>query len=311
MEGRKTAHTDSELQTIYEEHKFEKKYFSNFVDYYHLCFDELYQDMKDYSDEDFESEDDSIQASALSISIDYMHAFIELINKGHGETWAHEMAHSNEDVERAAYFSYHDMKAENPEQAEKEMLLYCKNTGGDEFFQKHFFFFFREMENPANIVEKATTYSDTYKEQIKKGKSEIYAHEYAFFLADDYNEIYCEDYAYAYEQAIVQNKSLEYAERYADEYASALVNIKCRSGICDDEDMISFAIEKVNALMISWEYANEHELNDRKSFMAIYARIHLDTYYADEPLQPYMSEEEMNKMIMEKVLAEYERRGGK
>ncbi len=309
-EDKKTAHTESELLSIFEENKFDKRYFSNFLAYYQFCFGELYDDMKDDSDDDLEP-GYTIQASALFISLEYMNIFIDLINKGHGEKWAHEMAHTIENVERGAYHTYFDMKANDPEQAEKELVIYCKSLGGDEHFEKYFLYLFREMEHPDYIVEKAKTYSDTYNKLIKKGKSEIFAHLYADLLVDNFDEIYCEDYAIAYEQAIQNNKSIEYAKLYADKYASALVNIKRRHGIHDDEDLITFAIEKVNAYMISWEYAEEHELSNRKLFRTLYEQIHLDTYYADEPLQAYMSEEEMNKMIMEKVLKEYERQGGK
>ncbi|MEI7676414.1 MAG: hypothetical protein WCJ03_06525 [Bacteroidales bacterium] len=309
-DDKKTAHKETELLAIFEENKFDKRYLSNFLAYYNLCFGELYHDMKDDSDEYLEP-GYTIQASALSISLEYMNTFIDLINKGHGEKWAHEMAHTCEDVERGAYHTYFDMKANDPEQAEKELVIYCKGLGGDELFEKYFLYLFREMEDPDCIFAKATTYSETYRKLIKNGKTEIYAQQYADLQAEDYHRIYCEDYAYSYEKALINNKSIEYAKLYAEEYASALVDIKRRHGISEDEDMINFAIEKVNAYMISWEYARDHELSDRKSFMSLYERIHLDTYYADEPLPVRMKEEEINKMIMEKVLAEYERRGGK
>jgi hypothetical protein len=311
MADKKTAHTESELMAIYEENKFDKRYFSNFVAYYQLCFDELYSDMKDYEDDDFEP-GDSIQASALSISIDYMHSFIEMINKGHGQTWAHQMAHSCEEVERAAFYTYFDIRAENPEQAEKEMLIYCKNINGDELFQKYFFYLLRELENPDYIVEKATTYSNTYKEQIKKGKSEIYAHEYANLYADnEFVQSYCESYAYAYDKSLQEGKSEEYARRFADLYSNRIgENYSRLSDALKDEDF-NFWHEKMIGNMKGWEYATENKLSDIESFIDLYDNTHINTYYADEPLSPKMSNEEIDKMILEKTLERYEKRGGK
>lgn len=304
MEDKKTKHTKTDLLAIYQEKKFEKKYFSNFAAYYHLCFDELYQDMKNYSEDDFEP-GDSIQASALSISIEYIESFIESINQGYGEVWAHEMAHTNEDVDRAAFSTYHQLKYDNQEQADKELRIYCKSLGGDENFEKQYLYLVENLENPDCIIEKATTYSEAYKQQIKKGRSEKFAHQYAFLLADDYNEIYCEDYAIAYEQAIIQNKSVEYAELYADKYASALVNIKRRYGISDDEDLMNFAIAKVDAYIFAWEYAQKNPFKDFNQFAHSFENEYINTFFSDHG-RPKGSVEEINNKILKRVLAKLE-----
>lgn len=152
--------------------------------------------------------------------------------------------------------------------------------------------------------EKATEYAEDYKKQIKKGKSKLFAHEYADLADMGYHSIYREEYAYAYENAINEEKSEEYARFFADEYASELVDIKRRYGRSEDEEAIDFAIEKVNGRMKAWEYVSEHKLEDTERFSEIYENIHLDTYFADNGM-PNGTLEEIDKEILEKALLRY------
>jgi hypothetical protein len=302
--NKKTAHTETELLAIFKQDGNDEKYFSKFLEYYKVSFNELFEDYKNWTDDDFD-EGDSVQASALWCTNDYIQKYIKLIEKGHGEEWAHQLANSLEDGERAVYFVHSNLKTINPELAKKELLIHTKALGGDEYFEKHYLLLFEVQADPKGRIETAQNYSRIYKEKIANGKSEIYAHHYADLIADgDYHEIYCEEYAFAFDKTISANKSEEYAREFADKYASALVDIKRRFGISDDEEMIDFAIEKVNAYMKAWEYNNEHPLKDFKRFAEIYENEHLNAYFPDEIIKN-KSLEEIDSLVLEKTLERF------
>lgn len=306
MSDKKTPHTESELIAIFKQENIEEKYYTKFLAYYKTCFDEFYSDMKDYEDDDFD-EGDSIQTIALRSANRFIKPYLDLIKKGHGEEWAQELATSAEDGERAIYFSHSELESVNPELAKKELQIHSESLGGDEYFVKHYLYLFEVLDKVEGRIEKARYYSEIYKEQLAKGKSDIYAHQFADLKADgDFHEIYCEEYAFAYDKAIFESKDDEYARKFAEKYAYALTDIKRRYGISDDEEAIDFAIEKVNAYMKAWEYNEVHELKDFKRFAVIYQNIHLNTYYADEGM-PDGSIEDIDKGILLEALEQFNR----
>lgn len=301
MINKKTAHSEAELIEIFTKDNIDPKYFNKFITYYHSCFDELYEDHKDWNEDEW-PEGDSVQASALWSTNNYIKRYLEHIALGHGEEWAHEMAYTNAEGEKAVFCVYTDLSASNPEIAKKELLIHAKSFGYDEHFVKHFIFLFEEVADPVGRIETAKNYSKIYKEQLSKGKSKIYAHHYADLIScGDYNEIYCKEYAFAFDKAISENKNENYALVYADKYGSALVNIKGRYGISNDEEMIGFAIQKVNAYMKAWEYATENKLVDFKRFAEIYENVYLNTLHS-ESKDFNKSKAEFEKQVLEEVL---------
>ncbi|MFC2176189.1 hypothetical protein ACFLR1_04395 [Bacteroidota bacterium] len=304
MKDKKTAHTETELVAIFNQNNIEEKFRSEFIAYYKHCFDELYGDMKNFKDDDFD-EDDSIQASALMLTNEYIERYLELIAQGHGEEWAHQVADSAENLERSTCYAFWSLRSTNLDLAKNELLIHCKTLGGDTFFEKHYLFLVEGIQDPDQVKRKAKAYSEIFKREISMGKSEVYAHEYAVLMADgEYHEIYCKEFAFAYDKAINQNKSTDYAHLYADKYGDAVVNIKRRYEYDDEEEAIDFAVEKVNAYMLAWEYGKSNKLKDFQRFAAIYEHVHLNTYYADEG-RPLGSKEEIDKGILERTLDKF------
>ncbi len=304
MSDKKTAHTEAELIKLFKQDGIAEQYFSKFLAYYKICFDDAYEDYKDWEDNDWD-EGDSVQASALWCTNRFIKPYLELTAKGHGEEWAHEIAHSAEEGEKAIFFTHADLHAINPELARKELLIHAKSLGGDVFFEKHYIFLFEVVAEPEGRIETAQQYSKIYKEEIAKGKSAVYAHQYADLISEgEFHETYCKEYAFAFDKAIGKNKSNEYAKVFADKYANSLVDIKMRYGISEDQEMIDFAIEKVNAFMKAWEYAKEHRLNDFNRFAEIYENEHFNVYFPNE-IAPDWSIEELDKLVLEKTLARF------
>lgn len=118
------------------------------------------------------------------------------------------------------------------------------------------------------------------------------------------HKIYCEEYAFAYDKAIQDGKSDEYAYAFANKYGEELVNVKGRFGINDDEESLDYAKQKANAYIDGWEYASENKISNLNDFIQIYEHIYLNTYYADDGM-PNMSIEDINKMVAEKSMKKY------
>ena len=300
---KKIAHTQNELITIFKQQKIRESLLPKFLSLYKSLYNEFYEEMKDYEDDDFE-EEDSIQSDALFCTNLYIKPFFELTENGHGEEWANLIAESREEDETKTYYTFNELKKSQPELAQKELVLHCNNLSKDEDFRRYYLFLFGLGEGFEEPYERAIKYAQAYKEQIKKGKSKLFAHEYAEYANSNYNEIYKEEYAYAYEKAILAEKSEEYARVFADKYGSDLVNIKRRVGISDDEGLIDYAIEKVSSFMKAWEYVSEHKIKDSDRFHYIYEHEYLNTYFANNGM-PKGTLEEIDKAILKKVLLEY------
>lgn len=304
MENKKWRPSETELIEIFNKQNMDQKYQTKFVGYYNYCFDDMYSDYEDWENSDWE-EDESLHKSSMNVTGMYFEEYLELIAKGHGEEWAHSLAHTAEDGERAVYHTYHEVREIDKELAKKELAIYIKSFGEDHYFEKYLQFLFEDLADPDGRVKSAKEYSKIYKIQLEKGKSEVYAEKYADLMAgSDYHEIFCEDYAIAYDKAIAENRSERYASLYAYKYASAVVDIKRRYGISEDEEMMDFAVEKVNAFMHAWEYAQENKLDDFERFARLYENIHLNTYYADRG-RPNLSNEEIDQWVLTETLEKF------
>jgi len=304
MIDKRIAHTQDELFDIFKEKQIEEKYFSKFLDYYKVCYGELDESYKDYEDDDFNG--GSVQESALFVTNLFIDGYLELMAKGHSDEWAYPLAHDGEFGERDIFHAYSNLHKINPQLAKKELLIHANSISTDPNFLKHYIYLFEVVDDVEGRIASAKNYAKIYKEELKKGKSEIYARQFAFLMADGYyNQIYCEDYAIAYEKAIKGGKSIDYAETYGDKYGSALVDIKRRHGISDDEEMIEFAIEKVDAFMKAWEYAQENKLENFLTFASIYESNYFDTYYPDD-IQPIAITVDIDKIVLEKTINNYE-----
>ncbi|WP_433835660.1 hypothetical protein [Flavobacterium anhuiense] len=305
MSHLRTAHTTTELTAIFEESGMPEKYFDQFLMYYETCFKDFLKENEQYRDEDF-AEGESVQSDALIVTKIHIELVMKEISKGHGDEWAFAIANCTEEDERAHIFVYNELKNINPELAKKELLILCKSYSGDDFFEKYFISKFEKGCDYFNYAKRARKYSEIYKKKLTEGKSKIYAHQYADLIAnEEFSKIYCEEYAYAYDKAISEAKSEEYAVVFADQYGSALVDIKSRYGISDDEEMINFEIEKVNIFMKAWAHNQELQLTNFKRFADIYEQVHMKTYYNDQNKSPVIESKEINKDILERTLHSY------
>jgi hypothetical protein len=298
-----TPKSKEELRLIYDQKDFDPKFLQFFQDKYYLCFNELLNDTNDYTDEDWEEEGYFIHENSLKIALNYLDIFLKQIIQGHGSEWSHLYANYLDETEIIFYHTYHDLKEINPDLARQEIITVAKSISDDEIFQTYYVNLFENLANPNNRIETAKKYSELYKKALLNRKTEIYAHQYADLMVDideDYNEIYCEEYAFAYDSAITQNKDEKYARYYAELYASALTDIKRRAGVSENIDMQEFAILKIQAHMIAWEYAKDNKIKDSDRFIEIFVNVFLNYEFADLKFS-----DETEKIILEKALERF------
>ncbi len=244
-------------------------YPSQFYPRFLLRYTRAFNDLKNQYDEfeegvedcSFESIEEEVMQGALNIITEYSQIFMKEINSGHCEEWTdlvtREYSCSYDNYDEAIYYAYSDMSKKDKELAKKELNIYRKLLGEDEFFEKHYIFLCEYVgwcNTPT--VEIARNYSKIYKQQIALGKSEVYSHYYAERKAYDiYPELYCSKFAYAIEQAILKGFSGFDAMDIADSYADAILNgwhyvylhqfTEEDPGIIRDEELEDFILKVV------------------------------------------------------------------
>lgn len=307
MIDKKTPHTEAHLTEIFKEKGLNEKHFPKLYTYYKHCFVELYEDEYiNWTEEDYNETGDSAHKDALSVTEMFIEAFLGEKAKGQGDEWAFAVASCVEEGEVVYHIVYDEIKKTNPKMAKQELLIRSRSFGGDENFIKHYILLFESGSGYSDSVENAKKYSEIHKDQIAKGKTTVYANEYARLKSSDmnYHIIFCEEYAYAYDKALHEGKSETYALEFAEVYGEELVDIKARYGISEDEEQINYVIEKVDVYMTAWEYNEKHKLQNFKLFADIYETIYFNSYYPNEE-GPTGTKEEIDVKILEKVLKQY------
>lgn len=250
--------------------------------------------------------------SLLEVPKDYINCYIQCREKGFSEVWSNketELKISMDD-HNYVFTCYDEIATVNKENALKDLLVFCKTKKGDKLYMDFIIDHVTRHEYTERPIEElAADFSRIYKEQLEKGKSEIYTKKYASLMAgDEFHKIYCEEYAFIYDQSLALGKSDEYADRYAEKYASELVDVKRRAGISDDEESLEFARAKAKAYINGWEYANKNDLKDKSLFMDCYSNSYLNTFFSDN-LDEWSTIEECEDIALQKTLEKFEKKG--
>ena len=168
----------------------------------------------------YEPEQDDIDGS-IDIATEYINIYVGQIEAGLSEIWAETYANlrTTEDVDDSTWKTYWKIcDLQNREQADKDLAIFAHFLDDNPRF----------VENYINIFINGGTIKDTYDFLklydllIEKGKSEVYAREYALHHIDTPDDDYCHIFAAKYEECI--NKGIEsykaatIAEAYEDCY---------------------------------------------------------------------------------------------
>lgn len=293
-------YTEQELVAIAKANGIDEKHFQHFVTKYNQNFTQV---KDEYVEEEYE-EGETPKTITLNITLRYLVKFIKQVEKGHSEEWADLYADSEEEEEVTFNNVYFAIRNKNKEQAKKELLIHCKSVGADEHYIKHFIFLFEEGDGSLKPDIKAAIYSEKYKEQIALGKSELFAHEYADLKAmNQYTEIYCYTYAQAFDNAIQQGKSNEYAFLYAEKFGDYVGNNYSKMSDLEEDPDFEFFHDRIIGYMKAWEYAKEVKMENSTTFISIYENLYINAYNSEDRNYD-ISEEELDAQILNKALAQ-------
>lgn len=254
-------------------------------------------------------DEDYTPASLLQVPLNYIGFYAKSREQGFSIMWSKRYAdyQISDDTRDLICRLYRAVAESSQEEADKDLTVFCRINDGDKLYEAYLKEGMADCDGciGKTVEERAADYSRIFKEQVAKGKSELYAYHYARLMAGDfYDPIYCEDYAIAFERSILNHKSEEYANVYADKYASELIDVKARAGISENQDALSFAESKVEAYINGWEYATENNLDRKKEFIEYYEVAYLNTFYSDNPNE-WNSMAECKEIALKKALERY------
>ena len=164
----------------------------------------------------YDPEQDDIDGS-LEIATDFMNIYVGQIDAGLSETWAEAYANQRlrENVDDSAWEAYKAVsKSQGYEQAKKELVPFARFLDDDPSFVENYAYFFIYKWTIEDVKE----FIRIKNSLIEKGKSEVYAREYALHHNSTPDDDYCHLFASKFEECI--NKGIDTGNAYtiAEEY---------------------------------------------------------------------------------------------
>lgn len=151
-------------------------------------------------EKDCPNEDDNAESS-LGLTDDYIKYYVEEAVKGHCPKWCAIVAKDSVTGEKE-YWSYRNAydSLDSAEEKERELDIHTNSLSEDPIFRERYKSMFEE--GFSDLKDSTEHYTRTYYSLINEGKSEVYAHAYAYvYVSNDYKPLFCEIYAEAYELA--------------------------------------------------------------------------------------------------------------
>ncbi len=188
--------TDRMTQDAFAKTGIDEKYFPEYEAEVNRRFKAL---QNDCPDDDETIYDDCNALASLNLTDDYIRFYVEEAEKGHCHKWCDSVAKegvtygNDECIYRIAYDNL-----ESDEEKSRELDIHTNSLSNDPIFIERYKSMFEE--NIPNLTENTEEYTRIYHSLIHEGKSEVYAHAYAY-VSGDFKPFFCEIYAEAYELA--------------------------------------------------------------------------------------------------------------
>lgn len=182
------------LKSAFDDLNIDKDYYSYFEERANRCVNEL---ATQFAPELPDKEDFN---KSIDTATTYIQEFVKQIRLGHSELWSDKYSYYLDaygevySVESA----YDAVKLKLGEEiADKELALYANSLYNDPIFVESYIYYFHDgFKDPEKIAKE---YTGLYKSLIEKGKSSIYAKEYARHFINGYLENDCDYYASKFE----------------------------------------------------------------------------------------------------------------
>lgn len=182
--------TDTMIRDSFNKTRVDEKYYSIYEAEAKRCYDSLMKDCPD--------DDDNLDSS-LSLTDDYIKYYVEEAEKGHCHKWCESVAKegvtygNDECIYRIAYDNLG-----SDEEKIRELDIHTNSLSDDQIFRDRYKSMFEE--SVPNLIDNTEEYTRVYHSLIKEGKSNVYAHAYAY-VSNDLKPLFCEIYAEAFELA--------------------------------------------------------------------------------------------------------------
>ncbi len=237
----------------------------------------------------FEPDSEEIDSS-LVLSGEYINNYVDQIKLGQSELWAETYADNmfRESKDDSVHESYYTVKNEQgKEQADKDLVNYAKSICDDPLFVDEY------IENVHDRMpeaeEEAYKYVEIYKSLIAKGKSPIYARQFARFRSE-WAEEYCDLYASKYEERINKGRDEKTSIRIAHEY------VDLYEGYWPEDDNL-MGVEAHKGYMEGFEYAIDNGIEPPEEFAKEYEEEYLYTLFPDEEEPPFKKQRKYGDII--------------
>lgn len=246
----------------------DEKYFSYFeaeLKRCHKAFREEYP-YDENEDEEERAEEEKMEKAYIECANEYIKYYVKEREKGHSHNWANYYALgcvSGFDE----YELIHDVldKLEDKEEKDRDLTIHAKSICDDPLFVDKY------IENVQDRMpeaeEEAQKYVKIYKTLIAKGKSPIYARQFALFRSGCAEE-YCDLYASKYEESINKGRDERNTIRIAHEY----VDLYERYWPEDDNIL---GIEAHKGYMEGFEYAVDNNIESPEEYAKKYEEEYL------------------------------------
>ena len=225
----------------------------------------------------YEPEQDDID-SCLKLSSEYMNIYVGQIESGLSELWASTYAEYkiSWSVDESAHEAYNLVcEVKGQDLADKDLSLFAQFLSDDPKFVETYHSFFKKYVS----IEDTLEYLRIYDSLIEKGKSTIYAKQYALRRLEEIDPEFCDLYASKYEECI--NKGRD--EKDADTIATAYEDLYEDYWPEDDNIM---GIEGHKAYMKGYEYAIDNNIESPHYFAEEYEKEAIARLFPGEKESP-------------------------
>ena len=227
---------------------------------------------------------------SIDIATDYMNIYVGQIEAGLSETWAETYADHRlrENVDDSAWEAFQAVsKLQGYVQARMEVSHFARYLDDDPTFVENYAYFFIYKWTIEDVKE----FMRIKNSLIEKGKSEVYAREYALHHNSTPDDDYCHLFASKFEECInkgiERDKAYTIAEAYEDYYDSHYPQ---------DNDLKEK--EFIDVYIQGFEYAIINDIDSPKKF----AKEYQAAYYNNGERPSYVAKGEYDDIIS-KLLA--------
>ena len=269
MDKQKWTIAEETLKVAFDKLEIDAKYYPLFVEKATKALNDIANG--------YDPEQDDIDDS-LEIATDFMNIYIGQIDAGLSETWAETYAYHrlDEDVDDSAWEAFKAVdKSRGYKEAKNELVPFARFLDDDPSFVENYAYFFIYKWTIEDVKE----FIRIKQSLIEKGKSEVYAREYALHHNrtpdDDYCHLFASKFEECFNKGIGTDKAYKIAEAYENLYEEYWP---------EDDNLLG--IEGHNGYIKGFEYAIDNDIDSPETFAEEYMKAYLHSLFPDEEEPP-------------------------